>query len=222
MRDPSLFLNPRENYRPIRAFAVGAWRATGMPAARRQLRYLDEVLSLRCTFDLLTAGLFPSTAATKELTETCAAFHAAHHHVRWVDLRDTSITAVVVGDGATPRTAAMFALRSRWACHSIDPLLNVRDYGIRRLEIHPQRAEEVTLDVEGDVVLVSMHSHASFEASLATVPRAKRVAYVCVPCCVPKALAPWAPDELYVDEGILSPDRRVHVWNDVRNTPFKG
>jgi hypothetical protein len=55
MRDPSLFLNPRENYRPIRAFAVEAWRATGMPAARRQLRYLDEVLSLRCTFDLLTA-----------------------------------------------------------------------------------------------------------------------------------------------------------------------
>lgn len=221
--DTSLFqYNPREGYRPIRAFAVDAWRATGMPAARRQLRYLDEVLSLRCTFDLLVAGLFPSTAAAKELTETCAAFHAARHHVKWVDPRDARTTAVVVGDGGTPRTAAMFALRSRWMCHSIDPLLTVRDYGIRRLEIHPKRAEEVTLDIEGDVVLVAMHSHASFEAALATVPRAKRVAYVCVPCCVPAALAPWAPDELYVDDGILSPDRRVYIWNDVRNPPFKG
>jgi hypothetical protein len=80
--DTSLFqYNPREGYRPIRAFAVDAWRATGMPAARRQLRYLDEVLSLRCTFDLLVAGLFPSTAAAKELTETCAAFHAARNPV---------------------------------------------------------------------------------------------------------------------------------------------
>lgn len=208
--------NPREGYKPLRALALDAWRASGMPAARRQLRYLDEILSLRCTFDLLTAGLFPSTAAAKEMTETCAIFHAARNHVKWTDPRDASTTVVVVGDGGTPRTAALFALRSRWTCHSVDPLLAVRDYGIRRLEMHPYQAEDVTLDVEGDVVLVAMHSHASFEAALSTVPRARRVAYVCVPCCVSKALAPWAPDELYVDDGILSPDRRVYVWNDVR------
>ncbi len=208
--------NPRVGYRPVRAFALDAWRAAGMTSGRRRLRYLDEVLSLRCTADLLTAGLFPTKAAAKELTETCGAFNAARNHVPWVNPRDVNTHVVVVGDGSTPRTAALFALRTRWVCHSVDPALRVRDYGIQRLHMYPGRAEETVIgDAKGDVVLVALHSHATFEAALATVPNAQRVAYVCIPCCVPQALASWGPDELYTDEGILSPDNRVFIWHDI-------
>lgn len=211
--------NPRVGYKPLRALALDAWRSTGMPNARKRLRYLDEVLSLRCTADLLAAGLFPARAAAKEITETCAAFHAARHHVPWTDTCDPSTTVVVVGDGSTPRTAAMFALRTRWSCHAVDPALarpTLRIAQIDRLTLHRRVAEETTVQTGADVVLVAVHSHASFEAALSSVPDARRVAYVAVPCCVAKALAPFAPDEVYEDEGILSPDRRVYVWHDVR------
>lgn len=208
--------DPRVNYKPLRALTLEAWRAAGMAGAKRKLRYVDEALSLRCTTDLLTAGLFPSTAAMKEITESFAAFNAARNHVQWTDPRDEKTTVVVVGDGGTPRTAALFALRSRWSCFSVDPALAARRYEIQRLSLCPYLAEDVRLGVKGDVVLVAVHSHASFEAALSTVPLASRVAYVCIPCCVAKALAPFRPDEVYEDEGILSPDRRVYVWNDVR------
>lgn len=244
--------NPREHYRPMRRVLLDAWQTSGMPNARRRLRYLDELLSLRCAGDLLAAGLFPRTAAAKEMTESMAAFHAALHHVPWTNAKDTTTTAIVVGDGATPRTAALFALRTGWEVHSVDPLLKVRwtssasgyprPYGIDRLTVHPARAEETAITCSGDVVIVAMHSHASYEACghVVDLPRRQlvthieahaacvytvdlreeqhllgRVAYVCVPCCTPLALAPFKPNELYEDVGILSPDNRVYVWHDL-------
>lgn len=231
--------NPREFYRPLRRLSLDAWHVAGLPAAKVKLRYLNELLSLRCTGDLLSAGLFPRTAAAKEMTESMATFQAVRHHIPWVDVRDSQTTAIVVGDGATPRTAAVLALRTRWRVHSVDPLLRARwspkpgafpaatnllPYGIERLTLHPRRAETLSLSAPGDVVIVAMHSHASFEAATEIVKLAERrteeekrgrVAYVCVPCCTPQAVAPSRPDEVYVDEGILSPDNRVYVWHDL-------
>jgi len=41
-----------------------------------------------------------------------------------LSLRDPNVVAVVVGDGRTPRTAALLAMRTRWTVWSIDPALH--------------------------------------------------------------------------------------------------
>lgn len=40
-----------------------------------------------------------------------------------VSFDDSNVTLIAVGDGVTPRTATLFAFRSRWRCVSIDPAL---------------------------------------------------------------------------------------------------
>lgn len=90
-------------------------------AVRHFTRYTDELLTLRSAPQLLALRLWPNA---KELTESFACFAAAREQL--ADLfspDDPSVTVVVVGDGLTPRTAALFAFRTRWKAISIDPLM---------------------------------------------------------------------------------------------------
>ena len=75
---------------------------------RPTFRHAEEFWRLRCAPDLLLSGLFPNM---KEITESMAAFAAAH---RWapklgLSLSDPGVAVAVVGDGSTPRTAALAA-----------------------------------------------------------------------------------------------------------------
>lgn len=182
----------------------------------RSLRYIDELLSLRCMPDLLAARVYPEGVAAKEMTESGAAFNAVRGHLPWAK-GAKDVTVVCVGDGCTPRTAALFALRTRWQVHSVDPNMHVRDYGIRGLTLHRAKAADVHINAN-DAIVVAVHSHASFEEAVGCVD-AERIAYVCIPCCIPLALASWHPDERYTDHGILSPDKAVYVWHDVKARP---
>ncbi len=204
--------SPRVNYHPVRALAHEAWRQAGMTRGMRSLRYIDELLSLRCVPDLLAAGLFPERTAAKEMTESGAAFNAVRSHLPWAKAAK-DVTVVCVGDGAAPRTAALFAFRTRWQVHSIDPVMRLRNYGIRALTLHRAKAKDVRIRARS-AIIVAVHSHCSFEEAVSCVD-ADRVAYVCIPCCTPLALATWPADEVYRDPGILSPDDSVYVWHDV-------
>ncbi|RLO11996.1 hypothetical protein DYB28_001160 [Aphanomyces astaci] len=91
------------------------------------LRYLDEFVGdLTCSAQMLAWGLFPDA---KEVSETMGVFNA----VRKLGLheKDTAPPGVhdgivIVGDGVTPRTAAMFAYRTKgWTCYSVDPIMKV-------------------------------------------------------------------------------------------------
>ena len=89
--------------------------------ARCSLRLLDCFLSWGCGRHLLGLGLFPDA---KEITESMACLQAATEHLpETVRLADSDVVALVIGDGRTPRTAALLAMRSKWSVISIDPAL---------------------------------------------------------------------------------------------------
>jgi len=184
--------------------------------ALENLCYLHELTRLRCAPDLLAMGLFPNA---KEVTESFAAYHAVRSHLPGFSLSDRSITLLAVGDGVTPRTGATFALRSAWSCISIDPAL--RDDNIRRVCSRVERLRAIPLHVQfvepiecDRAIIVAVHSHAKLEDAVRSV-RAREVAVVAMPCCVPQPLA-TPPDVEFVDPGIASPQNRVLVWRNVR------
>lgn len=203
--------SPRNGYKILRKSLHDAWRSTQMASRLSSMRYVSEALALKCAPDLLSQGLWPERSALKEITESFAAFNAVRRHIPWVDLKDRETTLVVIGDGATPRTAATFALRSAWDCHSIDPALSKKEFAIRRLTVHRSKASDVRIWAK-QAIVVSVHSHASFEESVGCVEGAERMAYVAIPCCFAHTLAQRPPNVEYTDTGILAPDRRVYVW----------
>ena len=82
---------------------------------------LDRFLRWRCALDLIEMGLFPNA---QEISESMACLSAIERHLAHITrLSDTSTTCVVIGDGSTPRTAALLAMRSKWRVLSVDPAL---------------------------------------------------------------------------------------------------
>ena len=74
-------------------------------------RYTSELLSLACGPRLLELGLYPDA---KELTESFAAFSAVREHLKEHFVpHDPTVTVLCVGDGVAPRTAALFAFRTK-------------------------------------------------------------------------------------------------------------
>ena len=79
---------------------------------RINLRFVDNFLRWECGRHLLAMELFPNT---KEITESMACLAAVTEKLRGtVDPTDPDCVCVVVGDGRTPRTAALLAMRTKW------------------------------------------------------------------------------------------------------------
>lgn len=179
-------------------------------------RYMDQFLRLRCRDELAGNDLFPNA---KELTESFAAADAALHKTG-ADPRSLEMTAIVVGDGSTPRTGATLALRSRWRVVSVDPSLRLDRISawrrpIDRLEVFAGRVERVPVSFSGPCVVVAVHAHVRLERAIRSVQRrgAEPVAAVAIPCCGFDHQAPGLRLlEDYLDWGIWSPERRVQVW----------
>ena len=106
-------------------------------SGRSHSRYVTELLKLACAPELVRLRLFPDA---KELTESFAANNAARSFLYprgaergRVDPADAAVTCVAVGDGNTPRTAALFAFLTRWQCVAVDPeMVEWREWGKRR------------------------------------------------------------------------------------------
>lgn len=165
----------------------------------RRSRYLDAFIGSDCGAPLLMYRMFPNA---KEITESWAMFAATRHlgdPFRW---DNPEVRVVSVADGTTPRTAAMFAFRTRWEAHSIDPLLEPKPYAIDRLVQHRARVEDVRLgddlqnedrqcdDRQSDyrpLVIVACHSHAPLDLALRSLRGAPR-AVIAMPCCFPQTI----------------------------------
>lgn len=178
------------------------------------LRYLDEFIGLSCSVDMLSMGLFPNA---KEITESFAAYRACRRFVPF-ELDDPNVNVVVVGDGSTPRTAATFAFRSRWMCHSIDPKLNKDKIpawraGISRLNCIPGLVQTTSFDFD-KLVIVAPHSHAPMNEVINRLKGKERHVIV-MPCCERQDVGKVIPDHKYDDWGIQSPQRTVMVYNNV-------
>ena len=179
------------------------------------LRYLNEFMRLRCAPDLLAARLFPNA---KEVTESMGAWNAVREHVlpRVPMLRDDDLVRVFcVGDGHAPRTAALFAHMSRWACWSIDPVLRPRAYTTNRLHVHAMPIEDFAYRCPADVpltLIVHVHSHASLRTSVANIQGGGYRYLINIPCCRKPDLD-MRPIIAYDDPAILSPKRRVEIYD---------
>jgi len=175
-------------------------------------RYINEFFKLRCSGDLV--GFFPNA---KEVTESMAAFNAVRSYVigdGGLRFDDPGVNLICVGDGTKPRTAALFALRTKWDCYSIDPALaRSSANGIERLHIRPYPVETMRLDFTNPTVIVAVHSHAHLSLVLGTI-RGNPRHLVVIPCCIPQEI-PGKPYIGYQDTNIWSPKNTVKVWTKI-------
>ena len=154
----------------------------------------------------------------QELTESFACFNAARTHVaETFRPDDAGVTLVAVGDGVTPRTAALFAFRTSWQTVAIDPLMTEPEEWSKRVE----RLTAVRAKVEDAgvwsaprVLLVLAHAHVDLPTCLEHVRWRDALGAIVLPCCNWYALAPnlGAPAYASDDLGVVSPHRLVRVW----------
>ena len=181
--------------------------------AGAMVRYLGEFITLKCAPDMLALHLFPNA---KEISESFGCYNAVRRYLQELPLGDPNITLIAVGDGVTPRTAATFALRTKWQCHSIDPLLKggtKKWEVIQRLTLHVNKVENVPPIKCETAVIVAVHSHANLQKAI-LVANAPTVYVVAIPCCVQQKLS-VPPDRWYSDKGIISPKRDIYIWKNV-------
>jgi hypothetical protein len=192
------------------------------------MRYLDEFVSgLACAPLLLEMKMFPDA---KEITESMGMFDACR---RFLALDTDSIAKkvhtpttnkvpdgiVVVGDGATPRTASLFAFRTKqWQCYSIDPI--ARPDGpwkdIQRLKVAKDKIENVRIKLKRAIVIL-MHAHVDLHVAIRSIEASEIVAVVACPCCNwhnrQAQLFGKAADDVFTDPAIMSVHNTVHVWS---------
>jgi hypothetical protein len=155
------------------------------------------------------------------------AYHAVCKYVP-VARDNPVVRVIVVGDGTTPRTGALFAFRSNWQCYSVDPKMNhkwVSDHkdgydqnegNIRRLHVIPYTIEEYGRwftkyrSLQHPLIVVAVHAHVAAQTIVESLPCADYL--VCIPCCVPQHLGD-KPCISYQDINIWSPLHEVKIWD---------
>ncbi len=176
-------------------------------------RYINEFMGLQCLADLTSRKIFPDG---KEVTESQGAFWGVTKYLLGRDMTKfgyKDINLISVGDGRQPRTAALFALRTRWNCISVDPNLAKTDWGIERLTCYKSRIEELDLKFNSRTIIVCVHSHATLKNTLDHINAPHRDV-LAIPCCVPYKLE-RDPDMTYVDFGIWSPKNQIKIWRNI-------
>ena len=129
---------------------------------------------------------------------------------------------VAVGDGLTPRTAALFAFRTQWSCVAIDPLMAEADSWsgkVDRLRAVRARVQDAGTFDAAKVLLVLPHAHVELAACLRQVSWRDALAAIVIPCCnwYKAAAGCAAPCHEAEDLGIVSPHRLVRVWRWTRD-----
>ncbi|TYZ69025.1 hypothetical protein PybrP1_011307 [[Pythium] brassicae (nom. inval.)] len=197
------------------------------------LRYLNEFVGkLQCASALLDHQLYPDA---KEITESMGVFNAVRKYVLQ-DEQEGALEAseeggatakadgiVVVGDGSTPRTAAMFAHRLRhWKSYSVDPAMEYRSSErsvgwetISNLVVIRNKIENVRITLRRAIVVL-VHAHVTLEQALSAVEAERVVGVVTLPCCnwfsQQETLFARRADLVYDDFSILSDKREVRLW----------
>lgn len=153
----------------------------------------------------------------KELTESWGCLEAAKKYCK--DLSDCIV--YVIGDGSTPRTAALFAFYTGAQCFSVDPALNLPFYNMwvekerpQRLSIMKKKIEEIGPQECNNkrLLVIWPHSHAPMKESLGLFINYESRTDIILPCCVqiPHSFMKY-PHIIYADNYILSPKNYMHI-----------
>ena len=158
----------------------------------------------------------------KEVTESWGMLEAAWKFQPDID----NCTIVVVGDGCSPRTGALFAYFTKANVISVDPNFNIdhwnehfqkqsdMGYEPQRIVLIKDKIENIEIDCHGKNTLVLWpHSHANM--LFLKIKNHLNVCDIALPCCVPipKPLL-RIPHITYEDINIASPKRIIHIWNE--------
>ena len=83
-------------------------------------RHLHRFFKMGSAPLLMSENIFPNI---KEITESMGAFVAIHEHLikNGIDRNSNKVDVYAIGDGHSPRTAALIACLTKWNCISIDP-----------------------------------------------------------------------------------------------------
>ena len=173
------------------------------------MKYIHRFFRLNCAGQLFEEKIFPNA---KEVTESFAAVNAVFEHIT-DDRQNPNINVFCVGDGHTPRTAALFAMLTAWNCYSIDPALKGKEnkYNIKRLTVLPNKVEDLNSKIYSDKpsIIVGVHSHANI-SNMWNLSSNDKKAMVYIPCCYNELLPNIALT--YEDNGIHSPKNKIYIW----------
>ncbi len=173
-------------------------------------RHLDKFFRLKCG-DRLTR-FYPNS---KEVTESFAVYDAAKRMLGDEALHDAGILAVCPGDGVSPRTGALTALRSAWTVKSVDPIMRLRwargKHDVKRLTCVRAKADEMEY-VADRIVVLATHSHARLSSVVAQC-KCKRLDVISLPCCVADDIG--TPTKSWSDEDCESPARIVNAYIEI-------
>ncbi|MDD4996375.1 MAG: hypothetical protein PHW15_02815 [Patescibacteria group bacterium] len=160
--------------------------------------------------------------AYKEISESWALLEAAKKHVG--NINDSIV--IVIGDGASPRTGAIFAYFTKANVFSIDPNFNIlhwiehydkqmkMGYTPQRLKLFKLKASEVKINCfNKQCIVIWPHSHAPMNDF--NVLNALTRIDIALPCCIPIPNN-WMtiPHIVFDDINIISPKRTIHIWKE--------
>ena len=178
--------------------------------------YIEQLFRFKSSEEFFKYRLFPNL---KEWCESYACYEAIKRIVSWdkkIDLRDSNIRVIVVGDGQVPRTGALLAFLTNWSVISVDPIMKNRDYSaIQRLQVISAGIEHLKFGCNiGSIhttIIIHPHSHAktadSWEAA-----NCDRKYLINMPCCVKSNLD--LPYISYTDKYIPSPKNRIEIYSN--------
>lgn len=158
--------------------------------------------------------------AFKEITESWGLFEAAKKYVPNL----SKFKVIIVGDGCSPRTGAIFAYNTKAEVISIDPEFNLTHWNehckkqldmgfpIQNLIVIKDKIENIVIDCENKNCLVIWpHSHANMN-NTNIVNFIKRID-IAMPCCkpIPNSFLN-VPHLCFRDNNIISPKNTIHIW----------
>lgn len=177
--------------------------------------YVNRFIGMNCASDLLNWNMFPNA---KEITESYGTFANIISYFPELDRNDSKVRLVAVGDGHTPRTAALAACMTRWNCYSIDPELRHKTkwQEVKRLHLFHQKIEQVLLDFGDDPTIIAcVHSHAHYKACLNSIKSTNRH-MIALPCCDRTYYSTYKkPDFIFRDDKVWSQKNEFLIWKNV-------
>jgi hypothetical protein len=174
-------------------------------------KYFDELMRLSPAGNLLDLNLFPNA---KELTESMGMYNAIRHAKLKLS---GDYNCIVVGDGHTPRTGALVAMRTNYDCYSIDPLMRLKYkwQNINRLNIYDLKIQDMYLSMDIHTILMLPHAHVSIKTCLENI-KAPSFTIISMDCCFDNSDIDTPPDLDYVDVDIISEKNRIKIWKNYK------
>lgn len=177
-------------------------------------RYFDEITRTSTiishnTFQLmLNKRLFPNA---KEVSESMAMYAAIKTKLKLPI--NGGFNCVVVGDGHTPRTAALVAARTNYNCYSIDPNMrqNPSWKQITRLSIYDSKVENMSMSFDKHTIIILPHSHVDLKTCIQQIS-APSYTLITMDCCFDNSLE-RNPDITYRDQGVWSEKNEIKIWS---------